>query len=101
MTDVTDYRRIKETESLAKRLGFKLDSIRGGVTIRAVKGLPAAVFGKGEDIITPHTIEEIRSWLRGWANLASAIEDLGFDDAEYKKRFEDQKVLNALKGKRR
>jgi len=99
MTDSVDFRRVKETEALAKRLGFKLDHKSGGITIRSVKGLPSAVFEKNEDIITPYTVEEVRSWLRGWANLASAIEDVGFTEEEYNKRVEDKKILDALKRK--
>ena len=57
------------------------------------------MFGKNEDVITPYTVEEVRSWLRGWANLASAIEDIGFTEEEYLKRVEDQKILDALKRK--
>jgi hypothetical protein len=101
MTDSADFRRVKETEALAKRLGFKLEHRSGGIIIRAAKELPAAVFGKNEDIITPFTVEEVRSWLRGWANLASAIEDIGFTEEEYKKRIHDKKVLDALKKKAR
>lgn len=99
MTDSVDFRRVKETEALAKRLGFKLNHKIGGITIRSAKGLPNAVFGKNEDIITPHTVEEVRSWLRGWANLASAIENLGFTEEEYNKRIEDKKILDVLKRK--
>ena len=101
MTDSTDFRRVKETEALAKRLGFKLEHRSGGIIIRSVKNLPAAVFGKNEDIITPFTVEEVRSWLRGWANLASAIEDIGFTEEEYLKRVEDKEILDALKRKAR
>lgn len=99
MTDSVDFRRVKETEALAKRLGFKLDHRSGGIIIRSAKDLPAAVFGKDEDVITPYTVEEVRSWLRGWANLASAIADVGFTEEEYNKRVEDKKILDALKRK--
>lgn len=100
MTDARDYRVIKETEALAKRLGFKLDYRTGGLTIIAAKGLPVLAFSKNEEIITPYTVEEVRAWLRGWANLVLALEDIGFDAAEYDKRLNDVKVLNALKGKK-
>lgn len=100
MTDSTDFRRVKETEALAKRLGFKLEHRSGGIIIRAAKNMPAAVFGKNKDVITPYTVEEVRSWLRGWANLSSAIEYVGFTEEEYNKRIEDKRVLDALKGKR-
>lgn len=99
MTDSVDFRRVKETEALSKRLGFKLNHRTGGIVISASRGLPAAVFGKNKDIFTPYTVEEVRAWLRGWANLASAIEDIGFTEEEYNKRVEDKKILDALKRK--
>lgn len=65
MTDVTDFRRVKETEVLAKRLGFKLDHRSGGIMIHALKDLPAAIFGKNKEVTMRHTVEEVRSLLHG------------------------------------
>lgn len=100
MTDSLDFRRVKETEALAKRLGFKLSYRSGSIILISAKDWPAAIFGKDVEVITPTTVEEVRSWLRGWANYSLVVEDIGLDIAEYKKRREDQKILNALKGKK-
>lgn len=99
MTDSTDFRRVKETEALAKRLGFKLNHRTGSIIIIAAKDWPAAIFGKDVEVIAPHTVEEARSWLRGWANFSLVVEDVGLDIVEYNKRREDQKILDALKRK--
>ncbi len=100
MTDSTDFRRVKQAESLAKTFGFKLEHRVGGILIIANKGLPAAVFGEGQGIITPHTVEEVRAFLQGWGALSDKIDNLGFDVNEYNKRYEDLKILNVLKGKK-
>jgi hypothetical protein len=100
MTDSADFRRVKEAESLAKTFGFKLEHRVGGILIIANKGLPAAVFGDGQGIITPHSVEEVRAWLQCWSQLSEKIEYVGFDVDEYNKRLEDTKILNTLKGKK-
>lgn len=100
MTDSTDFRRVKEAEMLAKTFGFKLEHRVGGILITAHKGLPAAVFGEGVGIITPHSVEEVRAWLQGWSHLSEKIAKLGFDVNEYNKRYEDLKIINVLKGKK-
>jgi hypothetical protein len=100
MTDSTDFRRVKEAESLAKTFGFKLEHRVGGILIIANKSLPAAMFGEGQGIITPHSVEEVRAWLLGWSQLSEKIDKLGFDVNEYNKRYEDLKILNVLKGKK-
>lgn len=100
MTDSTDFRRVKQSEMLAKTFGFKLEHRVGGILIVAQKGLPAAIFGKGTGIITPNTVEEVRAWLQGWNALCDTIEKLGFDVDEYNKRYEDLKIMNVLKGKK-
>lgn len=100
MTDALDFRHVKETEALAKRLGFKLDCRTGSIVLISAKDWPAAIFGKDVEVIAPRTVEEVRSWLRGWANFSLVIEDMDIDIAEYKKRLDDKKILNALKGKK-
>ena len=100
MTDSTDFRRVKQAEMLAKTYGFKIEHRVGGILISAHKGLPAAVFGQGAGIITPHTVEEVRAWLQGWGILSEKIDKLGFDVDEYNKRHEDLKIMNVLKGKK-
>jgi hypothetical protein len=100
VTDSTDFRRVKETEALAKRLGFKLEHRMGAIVIVAVKDWAAANYGKQVEVISPHTVEEVRAWLRGWANAIEAFEYVGLTVEDYNKMLEDKKILDALKGKK-
>lgn len=100
MTDSADFRRVKETEALAKRLGFKLEHRMGAIIIVAVKDWAAANYGKNVEVIAPHTVEEVRAWLRGWANAIEAFEYVGLTVEDYNKMLEDKKILDALKGKK-
>jgi hypothetical protein len=100
VTDSTDFRRVKETEALAKRLGFKLELRMSAIIIVAVKGWAAANYGKNVEVIAPHTVEEVRAWLRGWANAIEAFEYVGLTVEDYNKMLEDKKILDALKGKK-
>jgi hypothetical protein len=100
MIDSADFRIVRETEALAKRLGFKLEHRMGSIVLVAVKDWASTNYGKNVEVIAPHTIEEVRAWLRGWANAIEAFEYIGFDIEEYKKRLEDKRVLDALKGKK-
>jgi hypothetical protein len=100
MIDSADYRIVKETEALAKRLGFKLEHRMGAIVLVTTKDWPSATYGKNVEVIAPHTIEEVRSWLRGWANAVEAFEYVGLTVEDYNKMLEDKKILDALKGKR-
>lgn len=100
MTDSADYRRVKETEALAKRHGFKLDHRIGSILLITTSGWPSTVFGKNKEIVALSSIEEVRSYISGWANCSSIFEKINLDAEEFKKRIEDNKILKVL-GKRK
>lgn len=102
MTDSVDYRRVKETEVLAKKAGFTLGWKPSYITVHSTKkGLPCEIFGKSSDVRCFPTIEEVRAFLWGWCELLSALDHIDFDIEEYKKRRNDVNVMNALKGKKK
>lgn len=102
MTDQTDYRRVKETDALAKSLGFKIGYSPGRLLIYTNKtGLPSVLFGQQINIFSANDLVEIRGFLEGFKSFQRAMYSVDFDEEEYKKRIEDRNVLDALKGKGR
>jgi hypothetical protein len=100
MTDANDFRRVKDTDALAKRLGFKLESINGTLYLYAgKKTFPALFYDDDKRVFAAQDIVEIRGFLMGFKDFLNAIKRIDFDEDEYKKRQEDQKVLDILKGK--
>lgn len=100
MTDSADFRRVQDTDALAKKLGYKLSHRIGSIVICSTKGIPAAIYGKNSEVISFETVEEVRGFLRGWVHILHQLSYINFDEAEYKKRVNDRKVLDALKGKK-
>lgn len=100
MTDTVDFRRVKEVEALAKKLGFGIDVALGRLLVFAVKDMPLAMYGSKTQIEF-HSVEEIRAYLKGWESYSKAMKVIEFDAAEYKKRKEDADILGALKTKGR
>lgn len=99
MTDSTDIRRVKEIQAFAKNLGFTIDPSSGSIYLRAAtKGFPNAMFGKTRRVYNAYTLEEIRGYLFGFQAFQDALTDIEFDLDEYKKRVEEQKVLDILRG---
>lgn len=101
MTDQTDYRRVKETDALAKSLGFKISYSPGRLLVYTNKtGLPSVLFGQQVKVFDASDLIEVRGFLKGFDSFRRAMNVVEFDEEEYKKRLEDKNVLDLLKGKK-
>lgn len=94
------YQLIKETEEIAKGYGFNLGSTYDGkITLFAQKGLPHIMFGRKHFIAKFNSIDDVRSWMLGWAFLEDNIFDkTNLTLADFKDLIKQREVLDKLKG---
>lgn len=100
MTNIDDYKLVKDVEILAKRSGFRVKARACYMVLETMtKGWPAVMCGPNEELFSTQSVEELRGYLIGWNHFLGSMRDVEFDEAEYKKRAADIKVMDRLKKK--
>ena len=99
MISVSQYEKVKQAETDARRAGFDLEVKHGAFQLKPVKGMAAVLsptIGK-----TFHDLDDVFLFIDGWRSLETLLaKKAGFTVAEIRDRIEQQRVMNALKGKR-